>query len=40
LPHGFSCIVAILGRNHFESPNICTKNMHKPFIRQISFIEK
>jgi hypothetical protein len=23
LPHTFSYIVAILGHNHFESPNIC-----------------
>jgi hypothetical protein len=25
LPHKFSYIVAILGHNHFESPNMCTR---------------
>jgi hypothetical protein len=28
LPHKFSYIVAILGHNHFESPNICAMLSH------------
>jgi hypothetical protein len=33
LPHKFSYIVAILGHNHFESPNICLRNVLKRELR-------
>jgi hypothetical protein len=38
LPHTFSYIVAILGHNHFESPNMYLGTMaDKKFRPQLSF---